>query len=277
MRPTGRDEVGSRTVYQMDDHKGLVLEVAAITDVGCERSNNEDHFGYDTTTDIYVVCDGMGGTSGGEIASAAAVEQLIESYGRTMPGAEGGAAAAEERLYSAIVDANRRVCELAQADELLRGMGTTLVAACFGARRIVIANVGDSRAYFLRQGVCYQITFDHSFVAEQVRSGAMTEEDAKAFPLQSLITRAIGAAEVVVPDFFAAELEAGDMVLLTTDGLTRYADAPEIARLIGNGPYLKQSCQMLINRAKDLGAVDNVTCLLLRAMNSNGTNLTTVD
>ena len=257
----GRAEAGSETCYQMDAHKGLVLEVAALTDVGCKRSNNEDSFGYDLVSELYVVCDGMGGMSGGEVASAAAVEQVIQSFGLSAAG-EGSV---EERLYSAIVEANRRVHEMAQGDAQLRGMGTTLVAACFDARRIVIANVGDSRAYFLRQGVCHQITFDHSFLAEQVRSGTMTEEDAKASPLQSLITRAVGTAETVAPDLFAAELEAGDMVLLTTDGLTRYADAPEIAQLIGNSVDLQQACQTLINVAKEQGAVDNVTCLLLRA------------
>jgi serine/threonine protein phosphatase PrpC len=113
----------------MDAHRGLVLEVAALTDIGCKRLNNEDCFGYDLASEIYIVCDGMGGTSGGEVASAAAVEQLIKSYGHTMPLAEGAAATVEERLYSGIMDANRRVCQLAQADMQLRGMGTTLVAA----------------------------------------------------------------------------------------------------------------------------------------------------
>lgn len=253
----------------MDAHKGLVLEVAALTDIGCKRSNNEDCFGYDLASEIYIVCDGMGGTSGGEVASAAAVEQLIKSYSHTMPLSD-GSATVEERLYSGIVDANRRVCQLAQSDVQLRGMGTTLVAACFDARRIVIANVGDSRAYFLRQGVCHQITMDHSFLAEQLRNGSMTEDDVKASPLQSLITRAIGTGETVEPDLFAAELEAGDMLLLTTDGLTRYVDEPGIARLVGDGSDLQQSCQALINVAKDSGAVDNVTCLLLRVVESGG-------
>jgi serine/threonine protein phosphatase PrpC len=259
----------ARQLAQMDAHKGLELEVAALTDVGLKRSNNEDSFGYDLTSEIYVVCDGMGGTSGGEVASGAAVEQVITSYAGTMPRGEGSVATVEERLYSAIVEANRRVCELAEADAQLRGMGTTMVAACFDERRLVIANVGDSRAYFLREGVCHQITMDHSFLAEQLRNGSMTEEDVKASPLQSLITRAIGTSETVVPDFFAAELTAGDIVLLTTDGLTRYADGPAIARLIGDGGDLRQSCETLINTAKEFGAVDNVTCLLLRARSNS--------
>jgi len=246
----------------MDAHKGLALEVAALSDVGCKRSNNEDSFGYDQASEIYVVCDGMGGASGGEIASAAAVAEVIRSFS----GSSGDSSTAEERLYDAIVNANARVLELAQADQRLQGMGTTLVTACFDARRIVIANVGDSRAYFLRQGVCHQITFDHSFLAEQVRNGTMTEEAAKASPLQSLITRAVGTGESVSPDLFDAELEPGDMVLLTTDGLTRYADAPEIAQVVSNVADLQEACQRLIDVAKQAGAVDNVTCLLLRAV-----------
>lgn len=246
----------------MNAHKGLALEVAALSDVGCKRSNNEDSFGYDQIGDIYVVCDGMGGTSGGEVASAAAVAEMIQSF----PDQASSGATVEERLFEAVVRANARVLTLAQADPLLHGMGTTLVAACFDARRIVIANVGDSRAYFLRQGQCHQITFDHSFLAEQVRNGTMTEEAAKASPLQSLITRAVGAGESVTPDLFDAELEPGDMVLLTTDGLTRYADAPEIAQVVGEAADLQEACQRLIDVAKSGGAVDNVTCLLLRAV-----------
>lgn len=244
----------------MDAQRGIALEVAAVSDVGCKRTNNEDNFGYDPESGIYVVCDGMGGTSGGEVASAAAVEQVIQSFVSS-----NGAGSVEERVYGAIMDANHRVFSLARSDPQLHGMGTTLVAACVDERRIVIANVGDSRAYFLRGGTCHQITFDHSFLAEQVRNGAMTEEAAKASPLQSLITRAVGTAEAVSPDLFDAELEPGDMVLLTTDGLTRYADAPEIAELVRAGEDLQAACQRLIDVAKAAGAVDNVTCLLLRA------------
>jgi serine/threonine protein phosphatase PrpC len=144
-------------------------------------------------------------------------------------------------------------------------------------RKIVIGNVGDSRAYFLREGGCVQITQDHSFVAEQLRSGVLSVEEAGASPLQSLITRAIGTADSVEPDLFAASLEAGDIVLLTTDGLTRYANAEQIAALVlraGNGGDdgrslpgprdLSLACQALIDAAKAAGAADNVTCLLLR-------------
>jgi protein phosphatase len=153
---------------------------------------------------------------------------------------------------------------LAHDSEELRGMGTTLVSACMDGRKIVIGNVGDSRAYFLRNGGCAQITHDHSYIAEQVRNGVISADDAGSSPLQSLITRAIGTAESVEPDLFTAAVEPGDIVLLTTDGLTRYADAEAIAHLVLGNPDLSQACQALIDTAKEQGAVDNVTCLLLR-------------
>jgi protein phosphatase len=244
----------------MESQTGLKLEVAGLTDVGCKRSNNEDSFGYDLAAQLFVVCDGMGGMAAGEVASSTAVHQLLQFFNHHAT----SAAAVEERLYQAIVHANQEVRTLSQEKEELRGMGTTLVAACLDGRKIVIGNVGDSRAYFLRNGGCVQITQDHSYLAEQVRNGVMTADDADASPLQSLITRAIGTADSVEPDLFSAALEPGDMVLLTTDGLTRYADAGAIAKIVLANPDMQQTCQSLIDTAKEQGAVDNVTCLLLR-------------
>jgi len=243
----------------MQSQSLLKLEVAALTDVGCKRSNNEDSFGYDLSAQIFAVCDGMGGMAAGEIASSMAVSELVHYFSQQAMSGSG-----EERLYLSILHANRQVCLLAQDNDDLRGMGTTLVSACVDGRKIVIGNVGDSRAYFLRNGSCAQITLDHSFVAEQVRNGVMSADDAGSSPLQSLITRAIGTMETVEPDLFTAAIEPGDIVLLTTDGLTRYADAHAIANLILSSPDLPAACQALINTAKEQGAVDNVTCLLLR-------------
>jgi serine/threonine protein phosphatase PrpC len=246
----------------MDSGTELKIDVVALTDVGCQRTNNEDGFGYDLATNIFVVCDGMGGMAAGEVASATAVKDLVEHFA----GSAGTDATTEERLYRAIVYANQQVHQMAQDNEDLRGMGTTLVSACIEGRRLLIGNVGDSRAYFMRGGVCAQITNDHSFLSEQVRKGVMSLEEAKASPLQSVITRAIGTAETVEPDIFTGDLEAGDIVLLTSDGLTRYADAKIIAALILSCSTLAEACQALIDRAKQHGAVDNVTCLLVQLL-----------
>ena len=238
----------------------LKLNAFGISDVGCQRTNNEDSFGYDLAAQLFVVCDGMGGMAAGELASGTAVRELVECFTST-----DGGAPVEERLYDAIMQANRTVYALAEGDAELKGMGTTLVAACVEGDKLVIGNVGDSRAYFLRNGACVQITLDHSFVAEQVRSGAMSAEQAGASPLQSLLTRAIGQAETVEPDIFTAPLEPGDLLLLATDGLSRYANAETIAGILLSSSTLEQACQGLIDCAKSQGAVDNVTCLLIQA------------
>lgn len=244
----------------MASQTGLKLEAAGLTDVGCKRSNNEDNFGYDLDSQLFVVCDGMGGMAAGEVASSTAVNQLLQFFKDHAT----SAATIEERLYQSIVHANQQVRALSQGNDALYGMGTTLVTACLDGRKIVIGNVGDSRAYFLRDGGCVQITQDHSYLAEQVRNGVISANDADTSPLQSLITRAIGTAESVEPDFFSAALEPGDIVLLTTDGLTRYADAEMISKIVLASPELEQTCQSLIDLAKDHGAADNVTCLILR-------------
>jgi serine/threonine protein phosphatase PrpC len=244
----------------MQNATALKLDVAALSDIGCKRTNNEDSFGYDLQSQLFVVCDGMGGSNAGETASATAVKECVDYFCRE----EIADLSREERLYRSILHANRSVYRMAQESEELRGMGTTLVSACVDDRRMIVGNVGDSRAYFLRGGVCAQITNDHSFVAEQVRRGTMNLEEAGASPYQSLITRAIGAAENVEPDIFTGTLEPGDIILLTSDGLTRYADARNIASLILSGGNLSGACQALIDEAKRHGAVDNVTCLLVQ-------------
>ncbi len=244
----------------MDMERALKLNIAALTDIGCKRTNNEDSFGYDLASGIFVVCDGMGGMAAGEIASSTAVKELLGHFGSNAT----SEASCEERLRASIVHANQEVRQLAKSDETFRGMGTTLVSACVNGRNYVIGNVGDSRAYLLRAGACTQITYDHSFVAEQVRKGSMNAEEARASPFQSLITRAIGTADSVEPDLFPGDFENGDILLLTSDGLTRYADADAIAEILMGHQNLQEACQALIETAKSQGAADNVTCLLIQ-------------
>ncbi len=244
------------------------LNFAAATDIGCKRTNNEDSFGYDAEQHIYVVCDGMGGNAAGEVASGMAVRALIETFEAQSAGsAEGGPPAPiEERLLNSIVEANRIVQDAAESNPELHTMGTTLVCACLDGERMVVANVGDSRAYLMRNGTCRQVTLDHSLLDEQVRSGLLTPEEAAASPLQSVITRAIGIAEAVEPDLFAVDLHAGDMLLLTTDGLTRYAQPEDIARIATPEAELAGICDVLIEHAKQGGGVDNITCMMLRVV-----------
>ncbi len=239
------------------------IAVSALSDVGCVRTNNEDAFGYDESLGIYVVCDGMGGMASGEVASAHAVAAMVNSY------AESAASGApvSTRLLAALSAANQDVWEHAQIAEH-RGMGTTAVAAALDGDKLILGNVGDSRAYIIQDGLCGQLTVDHSYINELIRNGTLTLENAHAADLkgmESVITRAVGVAPEVQPDFYAIDLRPGAAVLLTTDGLTRYLNQDEIADLLGATPF-ESVCASLIDVAKQRGGVDNITCLLLLAL-----------
>jgi len=244
------------------------LDFAAATDIGCHRGNNEDSFGYDAEQHLYVVCDGMGGSAAGEVASGMAVRALIETFESLAIQAanSGEELTVEQRLLYSIHEANRIVRSASESNPELHNMGTTLVCACIREQRIVIGNVGDSRAYLIRNGVCTQITLDHSLLDEQVRQGLITPEMAAASNLQSVITRAIGTADEVEADLFAAELSLNDMFLLTSDGLTRYARPEDIVLAASPDVELTTICQSLIDHAKQRGGADNITCMMLRVV-----------
>jgi protein phosphatase len=246
----------------------LALDFAAATDIGCKRSNNEDSYGYDAGQHIYVVCDGMGGNAAGEVASGMAVRTLIDSFSYLGQNLEPGnpMAMIENRLLASIFEANRVVREAGTENPELHSMGTTLVCVCLDGNRAVVGNVGDSRAYLLRNGTCQQITLDHSLLDEEVRNGNMTPEMAAASNLQSVITRAIGVADQVEPDLFAANLQPNDFLLLASDGLTRYVNPEEIAQAASLGSELAAICNALIEHAKQRGGADNITCILLHAV-----------
>jgi protein phosphatase len=257
----------------MSDPSRLSFEFAAMTDIGCQRSNNEDSYGYDVEHHLYVVCDGMGGQAAGEVASGLAVRTLIESFGATgMIERQNGLMPIENRLLAAILDANQAVHEAGLQNPELRSMGTTLVCICLQHDRAVIGNVGDSRAYLLRSGVCQQITQDHSLLAEAMRAGEISPELAASSSLQSVITRAIGIEDMVEPDLYAAQLQPGDILMLASDGLTRYAQPEDIGSLIGGAADLTLACQALIDYAKRGGGVDNITCILLRSVDKADTH-----
>lgn len=244
------------------DPQNAAIEFAALTDVGCRRSNNEDSYGYDPAQQLYVVCDGMGGMAAGEVASGMAVHNISQAF---LAEADADATRpVEDRLYRAILEVNRSVWEKASSHEGMKGMGTTLVCACMDGNRVVIANVGDSRAYFVRGGNCVQVTNDHSLIAEQLRLGMIDAEQAAASSLQSIVTRAIGVGDSVEPDLFVAELQAGDAIVLATDGLTRYVALNEIGACFLHTQNLDEICSIMIGLAKERGGEDNITCLLLR-------------
>ena len=162
---------------------------------------------------------------------------------------------------------NRTVWALAQEHRELSGMGTTMVAACVDQDRVVIGNVGDSRAYLIRDGVCQQITQDHSYAAEQAQAGKLASIEVDSVDVGTLpqwITRAIGVQPSVLPDLFTALLKEQDALLLASDGLTRYAEPEAIAAVIVGSQSPAEACRRLVEIAEQGGAEDNVTCLLLQ-------------
>lgn len=242
---------------------GIRLEVSALSDIGCVRPNNEDSFGYIEAQGLYVVCDGMGGMASGEIASASAVGTILETF--TASASSG--VPVSTRLLQAIDAANSAVWQHGQIPEH-KGMGTTVVAAALDGDKLIIGNVGDSRAYIVESGQCMQLTVDHSYVNELIRNGVLTVANAQHADLngmQSVITRAVGASAEVQPDFFSVDLHPGTTLLLATDGLTRYLLQDEIALVLINSPF-QATCSNLIQLAKERGGQDNITCLLLRAI-----------
>jgi protein phosphatase len=252
----------------------FTVEVAGKTDIGNVRSNNEDNFGFDTRFGIYVVCDGMGGQAAGEVASKIAVDTILNYYrspseaghhpqaGQAMEGvSERG-----NRLADAIHVANQAVNDGAAKQSAHEGMGSTVVAVSYPGEDGLysLANVGDSRIYLVRNGGIEQLTQDHSLVMEQVRRGLITTDQAKASRMQNIITRALGSEESVEPDVEDQLAQAGDVLVLCSDGLTRHVSDGRIAEIVGRNSSVQQAAEQLICEAKAGGGEDNVTCLLLR-------------
>ncbi len=228
----------------------VIREAGACSDVGRLRQSNEDALLL--SDPVYAVADGMGGARAGEVASAMAVAALH------------GFAGGEQQLAQAIEDVNLRIHTASRNDPSLLGMGTTVTAAMVDGDALVLAHVGDSRAYVLRAGQLRQLTDDHSLVGELIRRGALTPEEAERHPQRSVITRALGADEVVDVDVLRVPVESGDLLLLCSDGLTGMVGDAELARILRGGGELNHLAQQLVTAANQAGGEDNITCVLLR-------------
>ena len=248
------------------------IQSGARTDLGRVRKNNEDCYTIDASLQLYVLSDGMGGQAHGEVASQLAVQTVLTHcrqaensratpiFGESKP----DVSERTNRLASAIHLANRKVFETAASNPAQQGMGATLVAAWIEAQRLSIAHVGDSRAYLLRAGSLEQLTADHSLVAEKVRVGILTPQEADASEMQSVLTRAVGTNNSVEVDTDEQALVVGDFVLLCSDGLTRMATDPEIASTLLTSTSAQESADRLVDLANDNGGVDNISVVVLR-------------
>jgi PPM family protein phosphatase len=227
-----------------------VGEHIGLSHRGRRRRHNED--AYVVQPPLFAVADGMGGAKAGEVASALAADAVQES------GNDGESG--EARVAALIEEANRRVFRRASEDREASGMGTTMTVALVEGDEVAIGHVGDSRAYLIRDGRLEQLTDDHSLVAELVRSGKLTPEEAETHPQRSVITRALGTEADVDVDTFSVQSAPGDLFLLCSDGLTSMVDDETILDAVErNRADLEEAAKALINAANRGGGEDNIT------------------
>lgn len=230
------------------------VSVGVQTDVGRVRQRNEDS--YLLEEPIYAVADGMGGHIAGDVASATAVDVISDGIRSGRP--KDGSA-----LADLVGRANAAIWEKARSDPALRGMGTTCTLVMIDGDVAHIAHVGDSRAYLLRDGSLRQLTEDHTLVERMVREGRLSAEEAATHPQRSIITRTLGVEARVQVDVLEEQLQPGDRILITSDGLTSMVDGGEIAAVLGDGDDPQRAADRLVEMANAAGGEDNVTVLVL--------------
>jgi serine/threonine protein phosphatase PrpC len=246
--------------------KKMRLAAAQLTDVGRKRDRNQDNVTHFIPTDtnvldekgaLFVVCDGMGGHAAGEVAAEMGVNTIRETYyaSRTPD--------TINALAAAIETANDAIYNHAREHPELTGMGTTCVTAAVVDGRAFVVNIGDSRAYLVRDGQMRQITRDHSWVAEQVRVGLLTEEQARSHSHRNVITRSLGTQPNVTADLFVETLQNGDRLLLCSDGLHGYVEGDEIEREMVEHKDPDRAAQRLVDMANENGGPDNITALIV--------------
>ena len=241
------------------------MQYWGLTDPGCVREQNQDAFQMeqlDKNTLLCVICDGMGGAKSGNVASSLAVDVFVQEIRRCWI-SEMDQERIDQMLRSAVKLANFTVYDQAQQFEEFAGMGTTLVAVLLHGKQVTVVNVGDSRAYCVDKDGIRQLTVDHSLVQMMVSRGELTPDQARKYPGKNLITRAIGTESQVTCDLFHKKLERGDCLLLCTDGLSNLMDEQEILFEVAHGLEKQQCCQRLLEIAKNRGAPDNVTSVLV--------------
>lgn len=232
--------------------KGAMLSYGSRTDVGLIRDHNEDSL--TVTPPLFAVADGMGGHAAGEVASEVAIQSLLAHAPQTADG---------DDLARAVVEANRAVIRAAREGLGRQGMGTTMTAAILEGSRLVIAQVGDSRAYLLHQDRLQAVTRDHSLMADLIESGQITPEQAKTHPQRSVITRALGSDPNTLPDIYEMTVEDGDRLLLCSDGLSGMVDDDLLESTLVRVGNPQKCADTLVDEALAAGGHDNVTAIVV--------------
>ncbi|NCB91625.1 MAG: Stp1/IreP family PP2C-type Ser/Thr phosphatase [Clostridia bacterium] len=234
----------------------------SVTDVGQKRRENQDYVyaseqPIGNLPNLFVVADGMGGHNAGDFASCLAVNVLVEAAKKDM------SFNPIKIIRHAIETANEQVYEQARQDPSKAGMGTTLVVVTIVGYYAYVANVGDSRLYMSDQHALTQITRDHSWIAEMVRRGELSREEAKNHPDKNIITRAIGGAESVSIDFFDVQLEEESKIFMCSDGLSNMVEDEKIQEILSSSLDIEQSASQLVDLANDNGGKDNISVIII--------------
>jgi protein phosphatase len=245
----------------------LAWDFAALTDPGRVRANNEDTIACDAALGLVLLADGMGGYNGGEVASGMAIALLQASFGRWLAhvGPNAHPKAVRRALQAGTDEANAAILEAGSANAQLRGMGTTLVLAAFGRERVIVGHIGDSRCYRLRGEKLELLTRDHSLLQEQLDAGAITPEQAIQSPHRNLVTRALGIERHVELEMHEHNVQAGDLFLLCSDGLSEMVPDAQLFTLLLQNVDLPQKATLLVAAANENGGRDNISVVLARA------------
>jgi PPM family protein phosphatase len=248
------------------------LEFASCTDPGLIRPQNEDSLLFDTANGFALLADGMGGYSGGEVASALAVALISGGLQSALPVLRKAQAAGEDMLADIaqllrqqIENANIQIFRKSVTQQELAGMGTTLLALVFCGKQAVVAHIGDSRLYCLQGQRLRQLTYDHTVLQARIDSGEITPEQAKRVPHKGMLTRALGVETMVEQDLRGIDVSPGDIFLLCSDGLSDMLEEKEIQQALSEaGSDLSATAQRLVKMANDYGGLDNISVVLVR-------------
>jgi protein phosphatase len=253
------------------------VKACGLSDVGLTRAHNEDYFEIDPRHRLFVVADGMGGHSHGEVAAQIAVNAIREFIEKTADrdttwpfGMDSRLERHSNMLKMAVRIAHDNVLRAISKDGSLYGMGTTVVGVLLSGHTAAVAHVGDSRAYRLRDGHLEQLTQDHTWVNEQVVAGFLSKEQARSHPLKNVVTRALGGESDVLVDVREVVVQPGDLYLLCSDGLTGMLSDADITERLSTGRSLHEICRTLVNDSNARGGIDNVTVVLLEIEEDDG-------
>jgi protein phosphatase len=241
------------------------IQVAAKSEVGLRRGNNEDNYGFDTRLGLFVLCDGMGGAAAGEVASRLAVQCVLNYFRQSKTASKRDSVShGAGTVTKAIEMANTAIREVAARNIRQSGMGSTIVVALCQDARLTIGHLGDSRAYLLSRGRLKQITRDHSLVAEQMSKGFITPVEAANSALKNIVTKALGVSDKAEPDVQELAVAPDDTLLLACDGLTNFVPEDRIVSILTADGDLETAAFQLMETAKQNRSNDNITCIVAR-------------